>query len=112
MKFAFVYCWALFVLAHIPLALREGSLEIAIAARVVVGDRAFGHVTLIKSTFKGSFFVRELEFSFTMALIHCVDLAFISRSIAIGHLLGLHAFRRLLILFHHLCVLILFVFLF
>ena len=99
-KFAFVHCWALFVLTLIPLALREGSFEPAFATGVVVFDLALGHVALIKLAFIGGFFVREFEFSLTMALIHSVDLAFIARTIAIGHLLGLHVFRRLFL--HHL----------
>lgn len=75
------------ILSFVPGAVLEGALEPAFAAGLQVLDLALCHATRLEVAFIDRLSVREVQSALAMSLVHLVDLAVVSRAVAIRDVL-------------------------
>ena len=70
--------------ALVPLVIFKGAIEPAFAPSLQVLYFTLGHITLVEEAFEFSLTIWEVKCTFTMTLIHLINLAFVCCAIAVS----------------------------
>ena len=84
---SFIDGWPLLILALVPGDILECPLEPALTSSLQVLNLALQHVTCLEETLINRLSVREVQSALTMPLIHLIDLAIVSGTIAVADVL-------------------------